>query len=126
MKRINLLELYHCLDKKGKVLCIALIVSLLAPFFFNTASGADSFPPNTTYYTNYYADGHMTTNSDGTSIIYYPYQQVFPSTYRLKGGSLYTEYGKIADVSISGSRIRIYNCKTDYLKAMIGHTWKAE
>ena len=114
------------LDKKSRILLFALIAAVVLSLFSGRTGGhrLSYFPPDTTYYTNFYADGHMKTSSDGKSITWFPYNQVFPVTYTLHGHSIYGEYGRVADVTIRKNSITIRNCSTDYLRSMIGHTWK--
>ena len=83
-----------------KLLFVLLMVA--SAFALTSCSSQDVvLSPNTTYYGNYSADGHITSSSSGKSFEYFPANSVFTNTYRIKNGNeVWSEYGKVAKISM--------------------------
>ena len=114
---------------RNKPVCLVVIVPLVLTVVQSCGSSAPVvLDPDTYYYTNYYADGHLVSDSSGTVLEYFPFRNVFTNVYRIKNGNeLWSEYGKVAKITkYSDGTIRIHSCVNENIRFAIGHTWRPE
>jgi len=110
--------------KKLLILCV-----LANAFIFSACSQDDVvLEPNTRYYGNYSADGHIESNATGKAFEYFPSRSVFTNIYTIRNGNeVWSEYGKVAKISRRpDGTISIHSCINSNIKFAIGHTWEPE
>ena len=106
------------------------LIPLFITCLFLFACGSNNepvvLPSGVEYTTGYSADGYLSSGSDGKTLTFYPRNSVFTNTYVIKkGNELWSEYGKVANISMSkNGNIRIYNCSNSHMRSILGHTWK--